>query len=704
MFKTNILEIGLMAVIFVTGIGQADTMLKTFNFKNVRLTDSRLKVQFDQVKQEYLGIPNDNLLRGFRLRTGRPAPGEDLKGWYADDFFNAFPQIVSGLARMYAAGGDEACLKKVNYLINEWALCLEDDGYFLYSRKSNAPHYYYDKMVGCLVDAYLYCGNTEALTYMNKITDWAIVNLDQRRIYADEAVTNPEWYTISENIYRAYLVTGDVKYRKFAEIWEYTEYWKIFAAGGDIFDRHTDYHAYSHVNALGGAGTAYEVKGETWYLDALVNAHDYLRREQTYATGGFGPAELFLRRDNLIASLQKTENHFETQCGSWAIFKLVKYLLRFTGDARFGDWAELMTFNGIGASVGMDPRDGTVQYYSDYSLNGGRKSLRGFWTCCCATRPEAVADYCDLTWFHDDDGLYVNLYTPSTVEWPHGGATVKVAQNGELHHGHTIRFTVSLPKPQMFAIKLRAPEWLAEPMTIMVNDKAVKAVVDARHWLAVEREWKDGDVMQVMLPMELRAKSLDPQRAEPAAIVYGPIVLVGDLEDREQAKIDYRHPKKELAAGKNAHFTWIKDESVELRPFFEYKKDEPYFMYFDDDAANVKPVKYVGDWKRLHIYFQYSNEKDAYAECEFKGDTVTWTGYSFDDGGIADVYVDDILVGQADQWSAKRSVPFSWTYTGAGTGWHCLRIVVSGKKREESFGTFQNITSIVAHGESRDTD
>ncbi|MBN2211182.1 MAG: hypothetical protein JW709_07275, partial [Sedimentisphaerales bacterium] len=84
---------------------------------------------------------------------------------------------------------------------------------------------------------------------------------------------------------------------------------------------------------------------------------------------------------------------------------------------------------------------------------------------------------------------------------------------------------------------------------------------------------------------------------------------------------------------------------------------------------------------------------------------VTWTSYQFDDGGIAHVYVDGELVAQVDQWSPQRDVPFSWTYSGAGLGqWHHLKILISGQKRPESLGIYQNITSIVAHEIAGDAD
>ena len=113
-------------------------------------------------------------------------------------------------------------------------------------------------------------------------------NLERSRRTGD---TSTEWYTLSENLYRAYLATGDTVYRDFAEVWEYHEYWDIYARKADLFaprpsgQRNDDYHAYSHVNTLGGAGAAYLVKGDPRYLDILVNAYDSLQANQVFATG-----------------------------------------------------------------------------------------------------------------------------------------------------------------------------------------------------------------------------------------------------------------------------------------------------------------------------------------------------------------------------------------------------------------------------------
>jgi len=126
--------------------------------------------------------------------------------------------------------------------------------------------------------------------------------------------------------------------------------------------------------------------------------------------------------------LEETSASFETQCGTWAVFKLCKNLIALTGDAKYGDWIEKVAYNGIGATIPMTAA-GNVFYYSDYNPFGGKKvnNWTG-WTCCTGTRPMVIADVCDVAYFHAPDGIDVNLFLPSTASFSIGGANVKLTQ------------------------------------------------------------------------------------------------------------------------------------------------------------------------------------------------------------------------------------------------------------------------------------
>lgn len=671
-------------------------ILKRFDYHGVVLAPSRIKDQFELVKQEYMNIPVDDLLIGFRKRAGLQAPGNELGGWYSNDIFSCFGQIVSGLSRMYAATGDIECKRRVDELVEGWATCVRPDGFFFYSNRPNAVHYVYEKMVGGLLDAKVYCNNNTAEHMLSEITDWAIKNLDREKAYAFNSVwTNTEWYTLSENLYRAYLATQDVKYRDFAEVWEYTEYWNQFAFNKNIFDRHDDYHAYSHVNALSGAAAAYWVKGDQWYLDALVNAHDYLVENQCFATGGYGPRERFLPRDALAKSLSSTDFHFETQCGSWAVFKLCKCLLEFTGDARFGDWIELLVYNGIGASVALGPH-GEVQYTSDYSVHGGQKIRMHPWSCCAGTRPMAVADYHDLIWFHSDTGdLYLNLYIPSSLTTRIAGSNITLScRKAATEFKNTI--TVSVDSPTYFGLNLRLPDWVADPAYLTLNGRDIQAQANQKHWIEIKRLWHDNDVISIEFPAHIRVSRIDPDRPMPAAMVYGPIVLACEAGGFDAVKnYDLDSLASDLSCEDETEliFRLPQDESLRFRPYYTYAYQEPYLMYIDKNAPLRLPLVFNGDWK-YGAALRFTRETGAQVTCEFEGTGIRWIAQRFNDAGKAEVLIDGKSYGPVDLYAPTRGLPFQRDFTGLPPAKHTITLRATGDKHPDSSNTFINIIAL----------
>jgi uncharacterized protein len=678
-------------------------LIEPFDYHDVVLTDGPLLRQVADVRDDYLRIPNDDLLKGFRRRAGKPAPGVDLGGWYGDDIFLIFGQIISGLSRMYAATGDEACRLKVDTLVSEWGQCIAPDGYFYFSNKPNAPHYTYDKMVGGLVDAYHYAGNQEALGYLSRITDWAIKNLDRANVYAFNAFEgSTEWYTLSENLYRAWLFTGDEQYRDFAKVWEFKDYWDTYAAKGDIFQRARLYHAYSHVNTLSGAGAAYRATGEAHYLDTLRNAYDYLQENQCFATGGYGPIEQLAPPELLLQYLDTQSVHFETQCGSWAGFKLAKYLMCLTGDARYGDWIERLLINGIGATVPMTP-DGRVMYYSGYSLTGAAKHNNDTgWSCCAGTRPQAVADYHDLIYFHDTDGLYVNLFTASRVSWESRGSWVSVSQETRFPDEAQTRLRVICVPDVEFPLHIRVPGWLGGPILVKVNDAVAEAKPSPQHWLTLRRTWGAGDLVSIELPMRFDAPRFPASSAAafPAAVCYGPVVLAFRASGGNPCKqIDFQHLDRSLIPSPGEPLTYhlAAAPDVLVRPFYAFKEGEPYFLYFDPAKAWTRigheRLTYSPQWRIIND-MHVSTEPGAFAECSFEGTAVRWIGRKYDDSAMTQITVDgkDLVV--VDQYDPRRGVPFAHEVRDLQPGRHTIRLTLLADKNPASKDRYANIIAM----------
>lgn len=560
--------------------------LRTFNYDGVRLLPGPFQRQFAEAERVYEGLADDALLYGFRQRAGLSPSGESLGGWYGNDIFNAFGQFVGGMARMAKADPESGLRAKVDRLIGEWGKAIGQDGYFFYSRKPNAYHYFYEKMMGGLNDAYEYLGNEQAPVLASRITDWAITHLDRRRTPASsrnpvggDGIGDNEWYTLAENLYRAYELTGDAKYAAFARTWHYDSYWDGYIEGRPAVD---GLHAYSHVNTLSSAAMAYGVTGDAKYLRCIVNAYDFLQDTQCFATGGYGPGErLEDPGGGLGEALEDQMRTFETPCGSWAGFKLSKYLMEFTGESRYGDWIERLMYNGIGAALPVRS-NGDTFYYADYRKSGGLKFYHWKqWPCCSGTYPQAVADYHDIIYFHDNEGLFVNLYLPSQVTWrrddtPDG--IVRLRQETNYPDDGVVSFTLEIAHGASFPLSFRIPAWAGNDVSIKVNGVDADVAVVPGAWATIRRGWSSGDRIQLLIPPRLRLAPIDHQHPDRVAVVQGPAVLVasGGRGPSRQLLTQWRGtPGSTLppSAVNAIHRQFVRFQAIDA--------GLPYLMYFD---------------------------------------------------------------------------------------------------------------------------
>src|SRR5256885_1764890 len=256
-------------------------------------------------------------------------------------------------------------------------------------------------------------------------------------------------------------------------------------------------HAYSHVNAFSSAMQAYLVLGEENYLRAATNGLRFVH-EQGYATGGWGPDEAFVppRKGLLEASLGTTHSSFETPCGAYGHFKITRYLLRVTRDSRYGDSMERVLYNTIGGATPI-LADGTSFYYSDYNHVGRKLHYRDKWPCCSGTFPQLTADYGISSYYRSDDGVYVNLFIPSRVSWAQNNTQCTLTQRTEYPRRNATQFEFALSRPETFTMYIRIPEWAGAHTMVSVNGRAAGDSIEPGKFLALKREWKDHDRIEL---------------------------------------------------------------------------------------------------------------------------------------------------------------------------------------------------------------
>ena len=527
----------------------AGTPMQQLDYHQVRLLDGPMLQQFQHQTNLYLSLENDRLLKPFRQLTGQAAPGEDMGGWYSPskDFDppknmtgyipgHSFGQYLSALSRSYAITGDARTQQKVHSLVADFAPTAVPkfyEGYCL-------PCYTYEKTLGGLIDAHQFARDPQALPVLNKATDAALPFLPDHALTRAEMKARPhpnvafEWdepYTLPENLYLASRRGAGPRYHAMAQRFlQDKTYFAPLAEGQNVLPGE---HAYSHVNALSSAMQAYLVDGSAMHLHAARNGFDYVL-QQSYATGGWGPGETFRKpgTDALADSLTKQHDSFETPCGAYGHFKIARYLLRATGDSSYGDSMETVLYNTILGAPATQP-DGTTFYYADFTNDAHKAWYAQKWPCCSGTFAQLTTDYGISSYFGIPGGIAVNLYVPSRVSFRQGSANVTLTQQTSYPSTGDTTLTVNTDRATRLKLWLRIPAWAGPGTRVLINGKADSADLRAGSWLQLQREWRNGDRVELSIDMPLRLVPLDPQHSNLVALASGPLVLFAILPATE---------------------------------------------------------------------------------------------------------------------------------------------------------------------------
>jgi len=576
-------------------------VIRTFDYHQVELLEGPMRRQFDANHQFFLRMDEDRLLKPFRQFAGLPAPGEDMGGWYdIDPAFNgtgsfhgfipghSFGQYMSGLARAFAVTGSKPTQEKVQRLVRGFAptVCSRFyDGYHL-------PAYTYDKTSCGLIDAYRYAGDRSALAVHTAATEAVVPHLPEKALSRREQYARPhkdiaycwdETYTLPENLFLAYRLTGNPRYRELAiRFIENDQYFDPLANGENVLPGE---HAYSHVNAFSSAMQSYLVLGNEKYLRAARNGFQFLVSTQSFATGGWGPDELFRTPGSgeVGESLTKSHASFETPCGAYGHFKIGRYLMAVTGDSRYGDSMESVLYNTILGAMPLQ-EDGTSFYYSDYNMTAKKVYHRDKWPCCSGTFPQITADYGISSYFHDADGVFVNLYVPSRLTWDQNGARLSFTQHTHYPHEAHSELELTADREAAFALRLRIPAWAGPKTALSLNGKHIEIDLAPGRFAFVRRTWRNGDRIALELDIPLHVEAVDPRHPNFLALKYGSLALFALTPPDAAVTRAQLLSARQISAGSINWELTTESGKMALKPFEAITPQETYRLYHNVTA------------------------------------------------------------------------------------------------------------------------
>jgi hypothetical protein len=714
--------------------------LEAFPLRDVRLLDGPFQDAQRRGVAYLLRLDPDRLLHTFRRNASLPSTARPYGGWEAPDVElrgHSLGHYLSACALMYEATGDERLKQRALGIVGELrrvqqALAARGMGkgyvsafpeeFFdrVEARKGVwAPYYTLHKILAGLLDVYRATGDATAIEVAKGMASWVASRAARLGDAQWQAMLETEFGGMQDALTALYAVTRDPEHLRLARLFDHRAVFDPLARGEDPLD---GLHANTQIPKAIGAALDCELTGEARYCRVAETFWTSVALHRSYAIGGHSDDEHFPRAGSLSRHLG--ESTAET-CNTYNMLKLTRQLFELEPRGELMDFYERGLLNHVLAS--QDPASGGVTYYVPLTPGAFRTYSTpedSFW-CCVGTGMENPARYGEAIYSRPAaqtpaggagragaaGAVYVNLFLASELRWPEQGLVLR--QETRFPDEDRTRLTLRLEHPLRLALRLRRPAWAADGLELTVNGDGVGggAPGEPDGYVTVEREWRDGDVVELRLPMSLR---LEPTADDPTvvALLYGPVVLAADLgtagleparrygPPAPELKLDELPPRPALVAATSADALarvrpaggplsfrtegLARPGDVELQPFFRLH-DRRYTVYFDllDEAAHrarseraeaARRAAAAIDERTLDRLRAGVAEEEAAHQLEQKGSDSGWLGgrpYRAARGGGGFSYV---LRAPVPRGAAVLRV----TYWGGEARRHRFEVLVDG--------------------------
>lgn len=514
-----------------------------FPLSDVHLLDGPFKHARDLNIQTLLKYDVDRLLAGYRKEAGLHAKAKSYANWDGLDG-HVGGHYLSAIAMNYASTKNEACKKRLDYILAELKACQDANGInnaswgigyagavpnskTIWSTLQNGdftafhvawvPWYNVHKIYAGLRDAWLYTGSETAKEIFLKFCDWAINITSSLSETQMQSMLDTEHGGMNEIFADAFQMTTDEKYLNAAKRFSHRMLLDPMSEAKDNLDNK---HANTQVPKAIGFARIGEVANDNKFAKAGAFFWQTVTSNRSLAFGGNSRREFFPSESACTDFVNDVEG--PESCNSYNMLKLTEDLFRTNPSAKYADYYERTLYNHILST--QHPVNGGYVYFTPARPRHYRvysSPNEGMW-CCVGSGMENHGKYNEFIYSHTNDSLFVNLFIASQLNWQ--DKKIKIEQHTAFPFEEKTTLTITAGASH-FKLLVRYPSWVNEgALKIFVNGKPHKYTALPSSYIAIDRSWKKGDIVQVLLPMHNSIEHL-PNVPEYIAIMHGPILL-----------------------------------------------------------------------------------------------------------------------------------------------------------------------------------
>jgi DUF1680 family protein len=517
--------------------------LKTIPISSVKVSGfwgKRIKILHDvTLPEQYRLLEETQRLYNFRRAAGK------VKGDYYGFFFNdtdvyKWQEAVSFSFASY--GRDENLEKILDQTIEEVAEAQDEDGYldtyFTFERKK-------DRWTNLKDMHELYCAGhliQAGIAHHRTTGKDTLLNIAKR--FADHidnvfgpgkkegTCGHPE---IEMALVELYRETGDKRYLNLAKF--FIDERGKGLIGGETY--HIDHKPFRELTEIVGhavralylnCGTTdlYLETGEKELMEALERLWKNFVERKMYITGGAGArheGEAFGEEYEL-----PNDTAYAETCAAIGSFMWNFRMLLAKGEGRFADIMEQTLYNGLLSGISLNGKE--YFYVNPLEDNGEHRRKPWFACACCPPNiARLIASIPGYMYTTSEEGIWVHLYGENEAKIPWGDKEIKLIEKTNYPWEGNIELEIKTEGE--YKIFLRIPSW-AKGYTIKINGNKINTKEVKNGYIEMENQWKEGDKINLELPMEIEIIESHPKVKDnvgKVAIKRGPIVYCMEQVD-----------------------------------------------------------------------------------------------------------------------------------------------------------------------------
>jgi DUF1680 family protein len=210
-------------------------------------------------------------------------------------------------------------------------------------------------------------------------------------------------------------------------------------------------------------------------------------------------------------------------------------MLQATGKAQYADVMELALYNSVLSGISLNGKNflytNPMSYSDDLPFSQrwskDRVPYIKLSNCCPPNVVRTIAEVSDYAYSVSDKGLYFNLYGGNALNTVlKDGSKLKLDQQTEYPWDGKISITMQQVPAKAYSVFLRIPGWCTGA-SLKVNGQSVETQLGTGTYAEVNRKWKAGDRIELMLPMPVKLMESNPlveETRNQVAVKRGPVV------------------------------------------------------------------------------------------------------------------------------------------------------------------------------------